>query len=105
MLTRNQFKQIGIHERLIRGKGGRLFRVRFEVAEIKGEICGRVIFAEPVGELDGITNHDSRIKIFLGGITEKNPAPRSRIFASKILSPFSSLEFLVSQPTRAPSLK
>lgn len=86
-----------IFERIVRDKNGVLFRVRFTIVNIDGRPQPHIISAEAF-----IKNKETVIclpevkeKIF----TEFEYVPS---FVSKI-SPYLSLEFLMSQPTRAPS--
>lgn len=104
MLTNSYFNP-HICERVVR-RNGRLFRVRFAVAVIDGEVCGRILSAEPVGEL-GSKKKEVRSKqekaFYLPSPKKAGIAIKSRYQSKKIISPFSELQFFVSQMTRAPS--
>ncbi len=87
-----------IFERIVRDKNGVLFRVRFTIVNVDGKPQPHVISAEAL-----IQNKETVIclpefkeKVF----TEFEYLPS---FVSKI-SPYFYLEFLMSQPTRAPSM-
>ncbi len=104
MLT--TYFQPKIFERMTRTMDGRLVRVRFAVAVIDGEVCGRIVGVEEVGELP-IFNFQFSIfkkKTFcLAGANRKAEVVKSCYKNRKIISPFSTLEFFMSQMTRAPS--
>ena len=107
MLIPSFYSQKGLFERLVRGKNGALIRVRFEVVEFNGELRGRVISAEPVIELQG---QKSKVKSQNGSLCLPCASSEilhltSYIFAfAPTVSPYNTLEFFMSQPTRAPSL-
>lgn len=94
-----QNKQLNsIFERIIRDSNGVLVRVRFTVVEVNGVFKGRVISAEPL-----ISKTDEEV-VCLPCIKEsKVIAEDAVIDFSSILSPYFSLEFFMSQPTRAPA--
>ncbi len=96
----------GIFEKVLRGKDGRLYAVRFVVTEIAGQTRARVISASPVAELGGRVNGEGcrKIELCLPTLaTEPEPKPQS-VFNINFVSPrLSSLEFFVSQMIRAPS--
>lgn len=86
-----------IYERLVHDKSGVLYRVRFVVVEISGQMRPQVISVEAV---------PSAPHILLANPKVAQPAPLSpRSFFSDVISPYISLDFLMSQPTRAPSWK
>ena len=95
MLT-TQNKQINsIFERIIRDKNGILVRVRFTVVEIDGKFQGQIISAIPLHTDDKLClpyKKDSKVVI-----------EKEIVFSDKIVSPYFSLDFLMSQPTRAPA--
>src|SRR3989344_5365523 len=100
-----------IYEKVVRAKNGRLARVRFVITDIDGQIRGRVLSVVPVSELP------SRVTIYrnktetsfynqrvLNAPTKKTERFFQRACDGLITSPyFSSLDFFVSQMTRAPS--
>src|SRR3989344_8128835 len=108
MLTKH-FIQPKIFERMTRTRDGRLVRVRFAVAIIDGEVCGRILSAEPIGELVSlefgklVSFKKVKIRYHLPAPKKKLVIVQSRYKNGKIISPFHSLEFFMSQPTRAPS--
>lgn len=98
MLVTQERNLNSVFERLIRDKNGVLFRVRFTIVNVNGKPQPHVLSAEAL-----IKNKETVIclpevteKIF----TEYNYIPN---FVSEINS-YLSLEFLMSQPTRAPSM-
>jgi|SRR3989344_5983982 len=111
MLAISTQNQQGIFEKVLRGKDGRLYAVRFVITDTDGQIRGRVLSIVPVSELP------SRITIYrnktetsfynqrvLNAPTKKTERFFQRACDGLITSPyFSSLDFFVSQMTRAPS--
>lgn len=83
-------------ERIVRDKNGVLVRVRFVVVEVNGEFQAQIISAEAIQKKESIiclpVNRENKIIV-------ENITPS---FFS-VISPYLSLEFLMSQPTRAPS--
>lgn len=98
--------QLGIFEKVIRSKNGQLLRVRFEVTEIDGKLKGRVISTEAIAEFAAITGATKKAdSSFLPVFVSKDDIFREVFFTdAQIVSPFSTLLFFTSQPTRAPSL-
>ncbi len=96
LITQN--KQINsIFERIIQDKNGALVRVRFTVVEVNGKFVGQIISAEPL---------ETVASLFLPIIESAKVAVYN--FVSNFTStftPFLSLEFFMSQPTRAPSFR
>ncbi len=97
MLVTQERNLNSVFERIIRDKNGVLFRVRFTIVNVNGKPQPHVLSAESL-----IQNKETVVclpevkeKIF----TEYNYIPN---FVSEINS-YLSLEFLMSQPTRAPS--
>ncbi len=87
-----------IFERIIRDKNGVLFRVRFIVVEVNGKLQPQIISAESL-----IKNKETVIYLPAVSSATKTTYTYRPSFISKI-SPYSSLDFFMSQPTRAPSL-
>src|SRR3989344_8348375 len=104
MLAISTQNQQGIFEKVLRGKDGRLYAVRFVITDTDGQIRGRVLSVEPVLELGyrgkGIGYRVKRL--CLASIyTEPKPEPKQP-YTNPLGSPyFSSLDFFVSQMTRA----
>jgi len=106
MLTPNlQSKFI---EKILTDRDGRQFRVLFIVSLVEGEIRGQIVSAQPIGER--IKNIESRIKskneILCLPCKKSDFAPILTsyfLLLTSFLSPYSSLDFFMSQPTRAPS--
>jgi hypothetical protein len=99
-------KQINsIFERIVKDKNGILVRIRFTIIEIEGKFQGHIISVTPLSVSDENTEKDIKENIiYLPKIKI------SQIFSidtytslNSIISPYLSLEFLMSQPTRAPS--
>ena len=93
-------KRSEILEKLVQ-RDGKLFLVRFIVVERKGKLIGKIISCEAIETLSGETV--SKEKKCLPVCSEKQSAPASKVVFRKIVSPFSTLEFFMSQPTRAPA--
>jgi hypothetical protein len=99
-----QNKQLNsIFERIIRDSNGVLVRVRFTVVEVNGVFKGQVISAEPlVSKAENTETGDS--VVCLPCLKDnKIPVDISNTGFETILSPYFSLEFFMSQPTRAPA--
>ncbi len=98
MLTVQNKQLNGIFERIVRDKNGVLIRVRFTVIEINGQFQGQIISATPI-----VSQTENEViclpKIKESKVLAKDTTP-SFIPA---LSPYISLEFFMSQPTRAPA--
>lgn len=99
MIVKSRYN--GIYERIIRSKDGRLVRLQFVVAEIDGKLKGQIISAEPIFEVHGKAETQY---FFPTSVNKEEPKNIIRtISATSRISPFSSFEFFMSQPTRAPS--
>ncbi len=84
-----------VFERIIKDKNGILLRVRFTVIEINGIFQGQIISAEPLVK---------EKVLCLPFLNESKVAiEKIIVLLQSILSPYFSLEFFMSQPTRAPS--
>ncbi len=107
MLRKSQFKQLGIQEKIVRSKHGTLLCVRFAVAEIDGEVCARILSAEPLRILAPFTKHHSRNTneiCLLAGAHIKSTLVFAYQPKHSVSSPFfNKFSFFTSQPTRAPS--
>lgn len=97
MLVTQERNLNSVFERIIRDKNGVLFRVRFTIVNVNGKPQPHVLSAEAL-----IQNKET--VVCLPEVTEKIFTKFEYVpsFVSKI-SPYLSLEFLMSQPTRAPS--
>jgi hypothetical protein len=92
-----------IHERYVYDKAGVLFCVRFTIVNINGVLQPQIISAEPVRKS---TKASTTKTVLLANPKVAQPTAFVRnILLNEIVSPFTSLDFLMSQPTRAPSLK
>ncbi|MDE2188264.1 MAG: hypothetical protein KGJ35_00840 [Patescibacteria group bacterium] len=97
----------GIFERIIADKNGRLMRVRFAVIEVDGELRGRVISVAPVLQIAPQPKAAPRTILCLScsAVTATKITSKVRPWNNLTSPYFSSLEFFMSQPTRAPSFK
>jgi hypothetical protein len=95
-----QNKQLNsIFERIVKDKNGLLVRVRFTVVEVDGKFQAQIISAIPfVSPVEDV--------VCLPCIKESEVVTETS-FADfeSILSPYFSLEFFMSQPTRAPAFR
>jgi len=98
----------GIHERILTDKSGRLIRVQFEIVEVAGVMRGRVISVTPVisvsGKISTETTSTKEVLCLPISVTRDIAAAVESIFVQTRVSPYTSFEFFMSQPTRAPSL-
>ncbi len=91
-----------IFERIVKGKNGILVCVRFIVVEINGSFQPQIISATPLVISEENTKEGEIICLPKIKISEIAPLDTASAFVS-FISPYFSLEFLMSQPTRAPS--
>lgn len=95
--------QSQIIERILRTKTGELAKVSFLVVEYQGKVRARVIAIEPVKSLGGETSCPTSSNFLIAGkCAKKFEATLQRVF-SEFVSPYFELNFLMSQPTRAPA--
>ena len=93
-------KQSEIFEKIVI-RGGKIFLVRFVIVEREGKLRGKVISCEAVEALSG-TKQASEGYL---PVTLNAPAAPSDITSfDEIISPYSTLEFFMSQMTRAPAV-
>jgi hypothetical protein len=97
MTTFNNRQLNSVFERIVKDKNGTLVRVRFTVVQIDGKFAPQVI---------SITPFISEKPICLPCIKKEQVVAQdyTPTFIEKI-SPYFSLDFLMSQPTRAPSYR
>lgn len=98
MLTVSNKQIQGIFERILKDKNGVLMRVRFTVVEVNGVFTPQIISAVPVAAQKAevvCLPKEKTPKVIVEDVTPS--------FISKI-SPYFTLDFFMSQPTRAPSL-
>ncbi len=88
----------GIFERIVKDKDGNLIRIRFTVVEVNGQFQPQIISAMPFVQQKETVIALPIVKTPKVIISKIVPS-----FVSKI-SPTETLEFFMSQPTRAPSL-
>lgn len=84
-----------IFERIFKDKNGVLVRIRFTVVEINNKFVPQIISITPFLEEKVICLPCNKVNQI---IIEKDI-----VFSNKIISPYFSLDFLMSQPTRAPA--
>lgn len=83
-------------------KNGKFFLVRFVIVERGARLCGRIISCEAIETLPvGVTAETEHC---LPAFSALEPAPTTKERFVEIVSPFFTLEFFISQMTRAPSL-
>jgi hypothetical protein len=101
-------------EKVLTDRAGRQFRVLFLVSLINGEVRGQIISAQPIFEgvravsLPGrVVKMTSWTRLCLSCTKAAAKIIESKVKSwSRVASPYySSLEFFMSQPTRAPSFK
>ncbi len=94
-----QNKQLNsIFERIVKDKNGTLVRVRFTVVEIDGKFQGQIISVIP------LVAPSAENAVCLPCLKENKLATEKLCeFFDSIVSPYFSLEFFMSQPTRAPA--
>ncbi|KKU96067.1 MAG: hypothetical protein UY29_C0016G0025 [Parcubacteria group bacterium GW2011_GWC2_48_17] len=80
---------------------GRLFLVRFVILEREGRLRGKIISCEPIGVLSD--TGAAKEKYLLPISFSAKDAPEGKLCFKRIVSPFSKLEFFISQMPRAPS--
>ena len=95
-LTTRQFE---IFEKVVR-QNGHLFLVRFVILERAGKLRGKVLSCTPIEVLAGSAEPSTS---YLPVFRHTQAAPTETRTFEEILSPFTTLEFFVSQMTRAPS--
>lgn len=90
-------------EKVIVYPDGRQFRLIFLVAIVNGELKGRLVSVQPIAESNSAIPH-SECAIMLPVLANEAKPQTAYIFNYKpIVSPYDSLRYFVSQPTRAPS--
>ncbi|MEK7169660.1 MAG: hypothetical protein AAB767_00035 [Patescibacteria group bacterium] len=95
-----RIEEAEIFEKIVR-RNGRFFLVRFVIVERGGKLRGRVISCEALEVLPvGVTAESERC---LPAFSDVQPAPITRKRFEEIVSPFFTLEFFISQMTRAPA--
>ena len=95
-------------ERIITSQTGERYRVLFLVTLVDGEVKAKAISAElisaPVLKIGSTYSNKSSVILSLPGASSNVVADTAYVFNySPIVSPFTSLLFFTSQPTRAPS--
>lgn len=99
-------------ERIITSQNGEQYRVIFQVELINGEVKARVISAQaisaPVPRLESAYSYSGSVSnagvLLIDSSSAKISADTACVFDfTPEVSPFNSLLFFTSQPTRAPS--
>jgi hypothetical protein len=96
-------------ERIVRDKNGVLVRVRFIVVEVNGSFQAQIVSAEAIANHVNTNTQSTKTKseVFFFPIFKKVVNLNEK-FVQKleaVLSPYQPLDFLMSQPTRAPSCR
>lgn len=94
LVTKNR-QLNSIFERIVRDKNGVLVRVRFTIVEINGAFQGQIISATPLVQEQAICLPCEKQATVL--------IEKDIVYSDEIVSPFFSLDFFMSQPTRAPA--
>ena len=98
-------------EKVLTDRNGQQFRVLFLVSLVNGEVRGQIVSAQPIFETAKTPGFPGRVQGCISGKSlfavhksrRKNHQSKVRTW-SRVASPYySSLEFFMSQPTRAPS--
>jgi len=84
-------------ERIVRDKSGVLLRVRFVVVEENGSLRAQIVSAEPI-----LLQNETPVCLPISVTTPKAVYSYKPSFSSKFFAT-ETLEFYMSQPTRAPS--
>lgn len=94
-----------IIEKIVR-RGGRCFNVRVVVAVVGGKAYYRVVSVTPVYSLERDSRFEIREKniiLCLSGAVAEGNSNFVYDFGGETISPYFSLDFFISQMTRAPS--
>lgn len=94
-----------IVEKIVR-KNSISYRVRAEFSYVEGKILGRIISIERVraiSEFPISSFRSSKKPLCLGGVVGQEESNFPCDFGEETISPYFSLDFFVSQMTRAPS--
>lgn len=100
MIQDSRIRQSEIFEKIV-NRDGKAFRIRFVILERGGRLRGKVISCEAIEALSGdiATEEEKCLPVFAA----KQSTPTTRVDFREIVSPFSTLEFFMSQMTRAPA--
>lgn len=98
MLTIHSNQLNSTFERIVRDKNGVLFRIRFIIENIDGRPQPRIVSAEALKKTTEQVIFLPKEKVAKVIVEDRTPS-----FIS-FFSPFETLEFFMSQPTRAPSV-
>lgn len=96
-------------ERIVRDKNGVLVRVRFIVVEVNGSFQAQIVSAEAIESQTNTNTSESsspKSEVLFFPVFKKVANYYEKLVEnySAILSPYQPLDFLMSQPTRAPSM-
>ena len=92
--------QSGVFHGTVR-QNGRLFRMCFVVFEREGKLRGKIISCEPITVMSDCGTVKERCLLPVSFSAKKIPIVEA--YFQGIVSPFSKLEFFISQMPRAPS--
>lgn len=100
MLTTYNRQINSVFERIVRDKNGALVRVRFTVVQVDGKFQPQIISAAPIV----VPKAEKAVCLPCAKKEIVVAEDYTPTFIEKI-SPYFSLDFLMSQPTRAPSYR
>lgn len=106
MLTIHSNQLNSTFERIVRDKNGVLFRVRFIIESIDGRPQPRIVSAEALKKVENEAEKTGKTVLSLPVFSQQVVLNEKFVqtYFSKI-SPYATLEFFMSQPTRAPSFR
>ncbi len=87
-------------------RNGATYRIRAEFSYVEGRFLGRIISIERIHTISefSISNFQfSQNPLCIGGTVEKGDSNFAFDFGEETVSPYFSLDFFISQLTRAPS--
>lgn len=103
-----QNKQLNsIFERIVKDKNGAFVCIRFTVLNINGKLQGQIISVTPLTVKSTSTTEsapDQKIICLPCSIDTESLNDSLNISFRNFVSPYTKLDFLMSQPTRAPAL-
>lgn len=106
MLTVNNRQLNNVFERIVKDRNGAFVCVRFTVLNINGKLQGQILSVTPLT----VTKTNNEVSVGQNTAClpcakdDTLPVTKSVISFNNLVSPFTRLDFLMSQPTRAPAL-
>ena len=97
-------------ERIVRDKNGILVRVRFVIVGVNGSFQAQIVSAEAIADSSVSSTSEStqsQSKSFFLPVFKNAPSIYREVKKTPeaFISPYQPLDFLMSQPTRAPSYR